>query len=54
MYLLEQRRLICFKFVFFHPSTDQPQDIDKTRQTTFVDVVEVALFPYHQKTAAVT
>lgn len=53
MSLLEQRRVISFMLVSAHPSTDQPQDIDKTHQTTFVDVVEVALFPYQHKTAAV-
>lgn len=37
----------------FHPSTDQLQDTDKRRQTTFVDV-KLHSFPYRQQTAAVT
>lgn len=38
---------------YFHPSTDQLQDIDKRSQTTFVDV-KLHSFPYRQQTAAVT
>lgn len=53
-YLQEYRRqLICFMFVFFL-TLPWLQDIDKTSQTTFVDVVETVLFPYHEQPAAVT
>lgn len=43
-----QKKTYLFGFLF------KPQRIDKTSQTTVVDLVEVVLSAYHQQTAAVT
>lgn len=42
-----QKTTYLFRFLS-DPSADQPQRIDKTSQTAFVDLVEVVLSAYHQ------